>query len=95
MRQPREDIFVDRITNKDDVELALRRAQYSVLNPDVPPQRVLELNAGDLGPRPSSLLFSQNIVCVDLEGPELTDLSFIDLPGMLPFFCIQCRLTGV
>lgn len=27
------------------------------------------------------LLFSRNIVCVDLQGPDLVDLAFIDLPG--------------
>ena len=25
--------------------------------------------------------FSRNVVCVELAGPELTDLSFVDLPG--------------
>ncbi|KAK6964722.1 hypothetical protein R3P38DRAFT_3157156 [Favolaschia claudopus] len=29
------------------------------------------------------LPFSRNVVCVDLEGPELTDLMFLDLPGLI------------
>jgi hypothetical protein len=36
----------------------------------------------DLRKPPSTKSFSRDVVCVDLQGPELTDLSFIDLPGM-------------
>lgn len=28
-----------------------------------------------------ALDFSRNVVCIDIWGPGLTDLSFIDLPG--------------
>ncbi|KAF7360121.1 hypothetical protein MVEN_00740500 [Mycena venus] len=74
------------ITNKDEVELALRRAQFAVLNPNVSFGKVLEMSAEDLrygvaGSDP--LPFSRNVVCVDLEGPELTDLMFLDLPGII------------
>jgi hypothetical protein len=73
------------ITDKSHIELVLRQAQAAVLNPSVPFEEFLnkskeELKAGFAG-RPQALLFSKNVVCVDLEGPELTDLSFIDLPG--------------
>jgi len=73
------------ITEKDKVELALRRAQAAVLNPSISASSFLtssldELKTGVRGPK-ESLPFSRNVVCVDLEGPELTDLSFIDLPG--------------
>jgi len=63
------------ITDKSDVEDALRLAQLVVLNPQIESESVsLER---------SSLKFSRNIVCVDICGPDLTDLSFIDLPGKL------------
>lgn len=73
------------ITEKNKVELALRRAQAAVLNPSISASSFLSCSLNDLktgthGPK-QSLLFSRNVVCVDLEGPELTDLSFIDLPG--------------
>ena len=69
-----------------DVEMRLRQAQTAVLNPQVPAKQFLgmsedEMKNGVRGNDP--LLFSKNVVCVDLEGPELTDLSFIDLPGTL------------
>ncbi|KAF7360170.1 hypothetical protein MVEN_00745500 [Mycena venus] len=78
--------FINMITNKDEVELALRRAQFAVLNPRVPFENVLKMNVEDLkngvaGSKP--LRFSRNVVCIDLEGPELTDLMFLDLPGII------------
>ncbi|EPQ51165.1 hypothetical protein GLOTRDRAFT_141261 [Gloeophyllum trabeum ATCC 11539] len=76
--------FGGAITNKGDVELALRRAQAAVLNPSVSPSKFLLMSADHLkapaGTR-KTLDFSRNVVCVDLVGPDLTDLSFIDLPG--------------
>ena len=91
--------FGKRITDKSDVELRLRQAQAAVLNPKVPASQFLGLSekgclTGIKSNKP--LLFSRNVVCVDLEGPELTDLSFIDLPGMM-FICSTistCTLTS-
>ena len=81
----REDPFGPLITDKADVELMLRRAQAAVLHPRTPAVQFVSLTAGQLGKdlklQERSLLFSKNVVCVDLAGPELTDLSFVDLPG--------------
>jgi hypothetical protein len=76
--------FGSAITDKSKVELALRRAQFAVLNPEIRFSHILNASAQELKDATSekSLPFSQNVVCVDLEGPELTDLSFVDLPGM-------------
>ncbi|KAG5640591.1 hypothetical protein DXG03_007994 [Asterophora parasitica] len=75
------------IIDKNNVELALRRAQVAVLNPDLDPSDILRASADDLTKVPfvssQSLAFSRDIICVDLEGPELTDLAFIDLPGLI------------
>lgn len=68
--------FGDLITNKSDVEPALRRAQEKILNP-----------SGTGNP----LQFSKNVVCVDLQGPDLTDLSFIDLPGLQTLLVLLIR----
>lgn len=76
--------FGDLITDKKDMELALRRAQAAILNPSIGSHKFLTMSAEQLrkgvqGSKP--MLFSKNVVCVDLAGPELTDLAFIDLPG--------------
>ncbi|KAJ7800360.1 P-loop containing nucleoside triphosphate hydrolase protein [Mycena olivaceomarginata] len=78
--------FIPSITNKDEVEIALRRAQLAVLNPTVSFREILEMNPQDLKdgiPGHDSLPFSRNVICVDLKGPELTDLMFLDLPGII------------
>ncbi len=67
--------FGERITKKEDVEPMLRRAQAGVLLGDT--------SLGDLKSSVKGDRFSRNVVCVDLAGPDLTDLSFVDLPGML------------
>jgi hypothetical protein len=83
----REEQFGQVLTSKDDVELALRRAQAAVLNVDIPHAKNFSYAARRskewTAKATESTPFSRNVVCVDLEGPELTDLSFIDLPGAL------------
>ncbi|PCH44638.1 hypothetical protein WOLCODRAFT_139118 [Wolfiporia cocos MD-104 SS10] len=73
------------IYDKKDVELMLRRAQAAVLNPKVPAEKFLQLSSEGLQNRATerALLFSKNAVCIDLSGPTLTDLSFVDLPGII------------
>ena len=69
---------------QDDIELVLRRAQAAVLNPQIGFEHVLTRTPEEL----VSLMtqapyrFSKNVVCVDISGPGLPDLSFVDLPGM-------------
>jgi len=82
-----EEAFGSRITEKTQVELRIRQAQAAILNPGVIDRgcflRMAEdqIRNGVVGTK--ALSFSRNVVCVDLEGPHLTDLSFIDLPGSL------------
>ncbi|KIK58162.1 hypothetical protein GYMLUDRAFT_45362 [Collybiopsis luxurians FD-317 M1] len=85
LREVSEVHFGGLITDKSQVELALRRAQFSVLNPEVPQSVILGASAQKLKEMATekSIPFSQNVVCVDIKGPELTDLSFIDLPGLI------------
>ena len=70
-----EEPFGALVTDKADVELALRRAQAAVLNPTVSTVSFLTYSPEDLknGVRSSqrTMQFSRNVVCVDLEGPEL------------------------
>lgn len=79
----REVAFSGKIQDKEEVELMLRRAQMAVLNPalnigefvDMPVKQLKDFSKNELQ-------FSRNTVCVDLTGPDMTDLAFIDLPGM-------------
>ncbi|KAK0196875.1 P-loop containing nucleoside triphosphate hydrolase protein [Armillaria mellea] len=75
------------ITDKSAVESLLRRAQLSVLNPGIPIEKILHAPREELTKWSEQSQkvqpFSRNVVCVDLSGPELTDLSFIDLPGLI------------
>ncbi|KAH7920090.1 hypothetical protein BV22DRAFT_826286 [Leucogyrophana mollusca] len=76
--------FGDMITDKGAVEIALRRAQAAVLHPSTPATQFQGLRAEELERfKGKPLQFSRNVVCIDLEGPDLTDLSFIDLPGII------------
>lgn len=84
----REVIFGKPVMDRDNVELAIRRAQAAILNPSIPYTRFLELPERDIrdgkavdGQKP--LAFSKNIVCLDISGPDVTDLSFVDLPGTI------------
>lgn len=83
----KEEPFGPPITNPEDLEEMIRRAQLAILNPSVPAEDFLDFNTAShtSGEPPlgsiKQLQFSSNVVCLDLSGPDLTDLSFIDLPG--------------
>lgn len=80
-RDPVEEVaFGNAITNKKEVELALRRAQAALLNPDK--SGFEDSLEEDLLSEANELSFSQNVVCVDLSGPDLVDLAFVDMPGV-------------
>jgi hypothetical protein len=85
LRKIDEVSFGKRITNQADVELALRRAQMAVLNPHAPTMYFVALGEQELSDmivnNPKALRFSRNAVCVDVEGPDVPDIFFIDLPG--------------
>lgn len=75
------------VTDTRDLERMLRRAQLAILNPRVSAERFITLDVDNraqlshlIGPA-SQLNFSSNVVCVDVSGPHVPDLSFTDLPG--------------
>ncbi|KAG8220546.1 P-loop containing nucleoside triphosphate hydrolase protein [Butyriboletus roseoflavus] len=68
------------ITSKSLVEDRIRRAQRAILNPSK--NHIIYLNQDDL-PDESEVSFSKNYVTLEISGPELTDLSFVDLPGLI------------
>ena len=83
-----EEPFGDVITDKKDVELVLRRAQAAILNPHVSRDELFSMDETSLKSLVSTaeIAFSRNVVCVDLEGPALTDIMFLDLPGNIFIF---------
>ncbi|KIJ68612.1 hypothetical protein HYDPIDRAFT_106826 [Hydnomerulius pinastri MD-312] len=78
--------FGKTISSPEQVELALRRAQAAVLYPSVPAARFLKMSVSELDEPTKNLKalkFSRSVICVDLQGPGLADLAFVDLPGII------------
>ncbi|KAI0759258.1 P-loop containing nucleoside triphosphate hydrolase protein [Trametes elegans] len=79
--------FGDPFTDKGDIELWLRRAQAAILSHHQKhnPADFLDKDGEDLAElaRRAVNKFSRNVVCVSISGPDLPDLSFIDLPGLI------------
>ncbi|KAI0759259.1 P-loop containing nucleoside triphosphate hydrolase protein [Trametes elegans] len=78
------------LTDKAGVEPMLRRAQEAILSGSVstPYRKYSNMDLEDVkrGRDPDggkALAFSRNTICVDLKGPDLVDLSFVDLPGIV------------
>ncbi|KAH9843658.1 P-loop containing nucleoside triphosphate hydrolase protein [Rhodofomes roseus] len=82
-----EILFGGLLTDKADVELMLKRAQAAVVDAGKTPLgQILNMSPDDLTAFSRSFpatTFSRNVVCVDITGPGLTDLSFVDLPGII------------
>ena len=85
--QTREEPFGPLLHKQSELEQMIRHAQLAILNPGLPSAFFETLDTKSLSPgtRPlesqKQLAFSNNVVCLDLSGPDLPDLSFIDLPG--------------
>ncbi|KAF9442902.1 hypothetical protein P691DRAFT_797792 [Macrolepiota fuliginosa MF-IS2] len=85
--QSRNESFGPVIYDKKEVEDRIRRAQLAILNPDRSPTSFLdddEFGTAPGGPgETSSLTFSMNCVSLAISGPDVADLSFVDLPGLI------------
>ncbi|GAB1525582.1 hypothetical protein RhiTH_008745 [Rhizoctonia solani] len=77
----KETQFGSQMTDRSDVQERIRRAQLAILNPTIEPSEFLNAESDAL--YPSSRSFSQNCVIVVLSGNELSDLNFVDLPGLI------------
>src|SRR5258708_23818888 len=83
--------FGPTIRDPAQVEDRLRRAQLAILNADLDrdgfPGSFLTGNT----PEARSVSFSQNCISLKVRGPDIVDLSFVDLPGKMNgssvFFC--------
>ncbi|TFY58344.1 hypothetical protein EVG20_g8189 [Dentipellis fragilis] len=63
------------------VEDRIRRAQLSILSPSKTPEECLRATLQDLGT--GDMRFSTNLVSLEIRGPTVEDLSFVDLPGII------------
>ncbi|KAG8913276.1 hypothetical protein FRC01_004628, partial [Tulasnella sp. 417] len=77
----REVPFGSTLYNAEDVEKMLRRAQRAILRPELDPTEFLD--DSDLHAFGVPLTFSGNCVCIHVEGPNIPDLYFYDLPGII------------
>ncbi|KAH9485775.1 Interferon-induced GTP-binding protein Mx2 [Psilocybe cubensis] len=79
--QAQNPVFGSVIYDKSQVEDRIRRAQLAILNPNKPLKYFLEeTDFEDLKPQ---LSFSINAVSLQISGPDVADLSFVDLPGLI------------
>lgn len=87
MGKPENISFGQVIKDKKLVEERIRRAQRAILRPSQDPE--MFLSGPDEDPDYRELTFSKNCVSLEISGPELTDLSFCDLPGTHPPFLLS------
>jgi hypothetical protein len=69
------------VTNKEDLEGIISRAQRATLNPG--DDAIKYLNATCIDDMPLKVEFSPNKVILDITAPAQPSLSFIDLPGVI------------
>lgn len=84
LKEPQIVAFGERFCDPLDVERALKRAQDAILQvPYSPTWDVTHYLQDDyvLSPKPAG--FSRNVVRLDVSGPDLVDVTFIDLPGII------------
>ncbi|KAG8832079.1 hypothetical protein FRC17_002088 [Serendipita sp. 399] len=70
--------FGEELFDKEQVCDQIRRAQAAILHPDIDPSDFL-------GPykKMRSSGFSMDSILVEISGPKVVDLSFVDLPGVI------------
>ncbi|PVF95175.1 hypothetical protein CPB86DRAFT_711675, partial [Serendipita vermifera] len=76
--QPRVEIFGEDIFEPHEVPERIFRAQAAILWPDLDSRDFLDLDQYE-----TSSECSANSVTVEIEGPEVEDLTFVDLPGII------------
>lgn len=72
------------ITDPAQVEDRLRRAQAAILNPALENSTFPDSFLVDtILPETRATSFSRNFISMTVKGPEVVDLSFVDLPGII------------
>lgn len=70
------------VTDKAELESMLRKAQLAVLNPRDDPQTFVNVDLASPN-LPRQVPFSPNVVSLEIQGPNLPELYFYDLPGSI------------
>jgi len=73
--------FGDTLYTREDVQDRVRRAQLAILNPDLGSSAFPHSFLTSEPPSRSEMTFSRNTVVLKVSGPDIVDLSFVDLPG--------------
>ena len=82
--QPKILTFGNMLYNADEVEKTLRRAQDALLHLPYLDEHEAEIFLqGDYDTMEDAIGFSRNVVRLEVWGPELVDVTFIDLPGII------------
>ncbi|KZO95026.1 hypothetical protein CALVIDRAFT_565135 [Calocera viscosa TUFC12733] len=71
--------FSKKIVDPSKVEVMIRRAQLAILSPSREFSLFLKGNLDKLASL-RELPFSRNVICIEVSGSGLTDLTFVDLP---------------
>ena len=93
-------MFGNTITDPSEVEPALRRAQLAALVSNLSLSEIVTATDEKLEmwmqeAITSGSSFTRVTVCVDIRGPEVTDLVFIDLPGNLAKCTVTLSLNSI
>ncbi|TRM59249.1 P-loop containing nucleoside triphosphate hydrolase protein [Schizophyllum amplum] len=81
---PRSVSFGTAILERHLVEERIRRAQRAILNPNIPVDHFLaDGYDADEPATVEQLTFSKNCIELKISGPDVADLSFCDLPGLI------------
>ncbi|KAJ7587408.1 P-loop containing nucleoside triphosphate hydrolase protein [Mycena floridula] len=81
LAQVRNKSFGPTIFDKALVEERIRRAQRAILNPTTSTN--IFLAGDDEDPSNPELTFTTNYISLQISGPDVADLSFCDLPGLI------------
>ncbi|EKG12798.1 hypothetical protein MPH_10041 [Macrophomina phaseolina MS6] len=71
------------VSNKKDLQHAIYQAQLATLSPGADPATFVNMDEIPIGSGPFEVQFSPNLVCLDISAPDLPNLSFYDLPGVI------------
>jgi hypothetical protein len=88
-----ETAFGHHITDSDEVEERIRRAQLAILNPSKRATDFLGTLGSTNGGLTNELSFSSDLISVRISGVEVDDLSFVDLPGPPFLYYLTFELT--
>jgi len=70
------------VTKKSELEEMLRKAQLAILNPRDDPQKFVSIDLASES-LPRQVPFSPNVISLEIQGPNLPELYFYDLPGSI------------